>query len=211
MRLKMKKNLFLFISLMIFLGIPCSKAYADWKPVEKYHIFQDNAPEPCKISKFQYNVYLLKISGKYLTFYKSQDSGKTFDSGLIIRVVDQCEFEMSVDSYGTIHIFYTFPTQNGSLIYYQLSKNHGQTFSTPLVLTQNLERSSEISCFIQNQNTIFLVFISKIESTSEIFYVKSIDSGSTFSKPFRVTDNNIKENYPDIAFYNNTVFIAYQT
>ena len=211
MRFKMKKDIFLLITLLIFLVIPCSKAYADWKPVEKYHIFQNNAPEQCKIAKFQYDVYLLKISGKYLTFYKSQDSGKTFDSGLIIRVVEQCEFEMNVDSYGTIHIFYTFATQNGSLIYYQLSKNNGQSFSTPLILTQNLERSSDISCYIQNQNTIFLVFISKIDSTSEIFYVKSIDSGNTFSKPFRVTDNNIKEKYPDIAFYNNTVFIAYQT
>jgi len=203
-----KINVFLYQIPLLFclFGSIC---YADWKPVEKHTIFKGNLQNQCKISKFQTNIYLLKNSDKLLTFYTSVNNGQSFDAGKIIAI-GEGEFEIDVDPNGIIHIFYIVPILNGAFIHYQNSKDHGKTFSDPLMLTRNLDQSSDISCFMQGNNTVYLVFSSMIEGKSEIFYVKSNNSGDSFSPPIRVTFNDIREEYLHIAADDQFTFIAYQ-
>jgi hypothetical protein len=159
-----------------------------------------------RIGKFNRNIYILNIDNSKLTLFRSGDDGKSFDSSIIIDDSSNIEeFEMTISPGGTIHIFWT--DYNNKKIYHVRSLDNGNTFSNRTILT-DMEWAKEFNSFISDSGTIFLVFCAfnkELEST-DIYYTKSENNGSSFILPVRVSNDLKQENNPKI-FVRGTAYI----
>src|SRR3990167_5895010 len=186
----MKKALWLFMIFATAFIVTCT-AYAEWKTPTVVTVSQEGA-QASRIGKYGDNVYVLSAlnrayssNGKSsLKFYKSTDGGKSFDAGTILGddVMNETEIEMKVGLNGYIHVFWENSTDD--ILYYRRSTDNGNSFSSSVALTSDMQWADEPRCFIENTNTIYLIFRALYGTTkSELYFVKSINGGASIGLP----------------------------
>jgi len=183
-----------------------------WAEPEKTVITKDGYKNP-KVGKFGNNVFVLCCINNVLTLFRSNDYGKTFDDGKVIAnsVYSNEEFEMKVSPKGTIHIFWT--DKDSKRIMYVRSTDEGDNFSEAEVVSDvKMKWAKDPYCFLIKDEIIYLVFttFSTEFSSSEIYFIRSEDSGASFSLPTRVTSNSIQEDNPKIMVIFGNTYIVYE-
>jgi hypothetical protein len=211
----MKKALWLFMIFATAFMVTCT-AYAEWETPTAVIVSQEGG-QTSRIGKYGDNVYVLSAlnrayssNGKSsLKFYKSTDGGKSFDAGTILGddVMNETEIEMKVGLNGYIHVFWENSTDD--ILYYRRSTDNGNTFSSSVALTSDMQWANAPRCFIENMNTIYLIFRAYGTTRPELYFVKSTDGGTSFGSPIRVTNNSIQEDNPKICIFNGVIYVTY--
>jgi hypothetical protein len=96
-------------------------------------------------------------------------------------------------------------------IFFAVSNNNGQTFSTPKNISDNAETSStpQISSEGNNVNVVWVDYILG-NSYSDIFFAVSNNNGQTFSSPENIIDNAQDSFKPQISTEGNNVYVVWR-
>jgi hypothetical protein len=104
------------------------------------------------------------------------------------------------DSTGRIWLAWGCATAETTLtgaVYYRTTDNGGQSWSPTQRLT-NLPADGNIPSIIEVSNEIWIIFKShSLSGNGDIWYVKTIDRGATWSEPMRLTSHSAEEFTPD--------------
>ncbi len=96
--------------------------------------------------------------------------------------------------YQNIHIVWdSFPSELNSEILYRKSNDNGKTWDEPIKITLNTSKAVEPDIAVY-KNTVHIVWKDYRNNNPEIYYIKSIDSGNSWSKQQRITYNNPRKN-----------------
>jgi len=149
----------------------------------------------------------------YLKFYRSINGGKSFDLEQDIsspsQIFNLIEYSMCVDNYGNIHVFW-IDHDNDNFIYYRKSSDNGNSFTSEKKLTAGFEWVHNPYCFVSKNNELYLIFQAYKDYKIDLYFIKSIDGGETFSIPYRITNNeNIQEDDSKVIVYNGTIYVSY--
>ncbi|ETR67619.1 MAG: hypothetical protein OMM_11392, partial [Candidatus Magnetoglobus multicellularis str. Araruama] len=177
--------------------------------IEKTVIAEENHSS-MEVACYGNNVYLFVDSYKnhLAKFYRSYDSGRSFDSGIIFGS-EVKDVELKVNSNGHIHLFWNNFDHN---LNYTQSLDNGATFSKPRAINKensDYQAGTDYNCFIDKQDNIYFVFQHSSGSKRDLSYIISKDNGKTFSTPVQVTYDEIQEDRPKIFVYNETIYITY--
>ncbi|MGI9010833.1 MAG: sialidase family protein [Nitrososphaeraceae archaeon] len=102
------------------------------------------------------------------------------------------------------------PYGNNYEIYFKKSEDNGNTFSKPINLSNNTG-FSEHPQIAASKNGIFIVWADNTDSNNtEIMFTKSVDNGTTFSKPINLSNNSQNSNNQEISAFNENVYVVWQ-
>jgi phage terminase large subunit-like protein len=106
---------------------------------------------------------------------------------------------IAIDSSNHIHVLFYDDTPGNNEIYYLRSLDGGATWSLPTRLTWTSAYSERPAMAIDSSNLIHVVWVEGTPGNAEIYYLKSPDGGSTWSKPQRLTWTSGASDSPAIA------------
>jgi hypothetical protein len=163
-----------------------------------------------EISTFENDVYIVWLDedeegeeNGTILFKASNDGGETFSNPITIAHNVNNDDDLTlpkVAAHGdNVYIAWNVAddnTQGEEMItdlLYVKSSDQGNTFNPPIKLNNNGEKVGEAQLAAYN-NTVYVVWGSSPydEVTSNLFFVKSIDNGDTFSNPTEVTNINFE-------------------
>lgn len=166
-----------------------------------------------RIFKYGNNIHILNVdTNRYLKLYSSSDNGATFNSGVIIsgssKVRNGTELTSCIDSVGNIYVFWE-DNATSKLNYMLLSANNGSTVVSKTILELGFSWADQPDAIVDSSNNTHLAFRASNGSAIELYYIKSTDTGQSFSTPIRITNNSVQEDYPRIAVHNSVIYVAY--
>src|SRR5688572_29266496 len=95
-------------------------------------------------------------------------------------------------------------------IYFKKSADNGTAFSKPMNLSNNTGFSEHPQIAV-SKNGIFIIWADNTDSNNtEIMFTKSVDNGTTFSKPINLSNNLQNSNNQEISAFNENVYIVWQ-
>ena len=102
------------------------------------------------------------------------------------------------------------PNEKNYDIFFTKSVDNGTTFSKPLNLSNNTG-FSEHSQIAVTQNGIFVIWGDNTDSNNtEIMFTKSVDNGTTFSKPLNLSNSSQNSNNQEISAFEENVYVVWQ-
>ena len=152
-------------------------------------------------------------SGNDEIYYKKSTDGGESWPGIkrLTRNSGSSEYPaIAVDTNNHIHVVWQDDTHGNYEVYYKKSTNGGVTWTSKR-LTWNSGDSYRPSIAIDTNNHIHLVLYDDTPGNYEIFYKKSTDGGTTWTKAKRLTWNSGSSEYPAIAVdTNNHIYVVWQ-
>jgi hypothetical protein len=184
-----------------------------------------NTPQPAILSSLQNpqissegnNVYVVwedyTFGSPEIFFAVSNDNGQTFSSppdNLSNDTGFSRTPQISAEGNNVYVVWHGSPTPGSDEIFFAVSNDNGQTFSTP---PDNLSNNTGFSRFPQisaEGNNVYVVWQDTISTFDETFFVVSNDNGQTFSTPPDNLSNNptLSEN-PQISSEGNNVYVVW--
>jgi hypothetical protein len=140
--------------------------------------------------------------GNYEIYYKrSTDGGTTWPKfkRLTQNAGDSQHPDIAVDSSNTIHVVWYDETFIIPEIFYRRSTNGGETWDNVRRLTWNAGSSEYPAIAADSSNRTHVVWQDISPGNYEIYYKRSTNGGSTWSKYKRLTWNSGPSYNPDIA------------
>ena len=102
------------------------------------------------------------------------------------------------------------PNEKNYDIFFTKSVDNGTTFSKPLNLSNNTGFSEHPQIAV-TQNGIFVIWGDNTDSTNtEIMFTKSVDNGTTFSKPLNLSNSSQNSNNQEISAFEENVYVVWQ-
>src|SRR5919198_83404 len=98
-----------------------------------------------------------------------------------------------------------------SNIYFRASKDNGTTFGNIINLSHNTGLSSSPQIAAYNNNVYVVWQSNKGHGISNIYFRASKDNGTTFGKIINISHNTGLSSSPQIAAYNNNVYVVWQS
>ena len=118
------------------------------------------------------------------------------------NLTNSYEPSITVDSANRVHVVWSEPRSGNTEIFYKQSTDGGTTWSDFQRLTNNTGESFFPSLVVDSANRIHIAWVDESETSDycgEIFYLRSTDSGATWSKNKRLTWNAGLSSLPSIA------------
>ena len=165
-----------------------SPELVDLKQVKKF--FKDYETR----SSVNYNLDEIKFNDKK-TDAKSIDEFK--------ENILECIFPPPI-----IYVVWEDTTPDNLDIFFSVSTDNGQTFTTPDNISDNTGFSNDLQIAIKNNN-VYLVWDNFTPGNSDIFFSVSTDNGQTFTTPDNISDNAGDSANPQIAIKNNNVYLVW--
>ena len=91
-------------------------------------------------------------------------------------------------------------------VFFSKSLDGGNTFSTPINLSQSTLGQSDYAAFAQKGNNVYVVWQTSLTGTASVFLAKSSDGGTSFGKPIMISDASKLAAFPEIAISDNHVY-----
>ena len=104
---------------------------------------------------------------------------------------------------------------NGSIKLADISGDNGfvidgDLYSVPFPEIYNTsDQSSTAPALINNNGTLYLAYIGTGTNNTQIYFTTSQNNGQTWSSPIELPSGMITSSSPSLAFYNNTLYLAY--
>jgi hypothetical protein len=141
---------------------------------------------------FDYEIY----------FKRSTNNGANWSAPTRLTWIDFSSIHPAIttSSGSKIHLVWSQAKSSGySEIYYKRSIDGGSTWLAPTRLTWNSGESFYPSIAAEATNYVYIVWQDNTPGNFEIFYKRSINGGTSWSAPTRMTWNSEISQYPIIA------------
>lgn len=148
-----------------------------------------------------------------LHYKKSLDNGKTWSNttGLLSNMTHAYYPAIAVNK-NTVHVVWTDYRDYNSEIYYTRSTDNGNTWDTARRLTYDSPIKNSIYDIViaTDGDNVYLAWKDYRTGTSEIFFKKSIDGGTTWADDQQLTKDYSPSYCPSLVIDGNFLYIAYQ-
>ena len=169
-----------------------------------------------QIDVFQNNIFVVwsdKINStkKEISFIKSEDNGKTFSKP--VNLSNNSYFSSNPDiSVDNNHVYVVWKDRAKSSshesIVFKHSENMGENFNKSIYLMNNTIKS--FPKVNSNDDHLYLIWNSEtnsgIDSSNDLYFIKSEDNGETFNKILKIGYGNFGES--QIAIDKNELIVA---
>jgi len=154
-------------------------------------------------------------------FAISHDNGQTFSSPINISDIDGFSFIPQISSEGNNvyvvwRVILPITSSDRVEIFFTSSNDNGQTFSSPINLSNNPEDIEDFFSLTPPQisssgDNVYVTWNHRNVDNDifEIFITCSNDNGQTFSSPIKLSNDFINARFPEIASEGNNVFIGW--
>jgi hypothetical protein len=159
-----------------------------------------------------YAVWMDNVSGNYdILFAKSADGGKSFGTPVnISKFHGDSGYPQLVVFGNDVYVAWTQTISNQNYdVFFTKSSNNGDTFDTPINLSNNSGSSGWSQISVDGDN----VYVNWVDSTSgrfDVFVTKSTDNGRTFESPTNISTSKNESYESKMTIFNNTVFVVWQ-
>jgi hypothetical protein len=189
----------------------------DWDLIKRLTWNPSDSVHPCIVTDNSGHIHVVwqdDNPGNYEIFYrKSTDEGTSWTSKkrLTWNKGVSRNPALAADASGHIHLVWDDDTPGRQEIFYRKSIDGGTTWSSTKRLTR-LKRHSRFPAVVtDHSDRIHIVWCDLTPGNHEIFYMRSVDGGTTWTKPRRITWNPGLSNYPSIAAGSaGTLHVAWQ-
>ncbi|HEX5457281.1 MAG TPA: sialidase family protein [Candidatus Nitrosotalea sp.] len=172
---------------------------------------QSGTPEVVVSGNNLYVVWMDNTSGQYDIFFtKSTDGGNTFAKPVNISSLkgDSGYPQFTVWKNNVYVVWTQTMTGINYDVYFAKSTNNGDTFDTPVNLSNNFGPSGWPK--IASDGNIYVSWVDSSPGKFDVLITKSTDGGKTFENPTNLS-NSKKESYEnDMAALSNTVYMVWQ-
>ena len=162
------------------------------------------------------NVYLVwnEMTGKAsdIFFSASTDKGDSFSIPINVsnNPLESLDAGIAVNE-NNIYLVWNQKTTNSSDIFFSKSVDNGKTFSEPINLSDSKDfsqtgRDTQIAL---SGNNIFVVWYEGSENDSDVFFIKSVDGGFTFSKPINLSQTTGRSELAQIAANKENLYVIW--
>jgi hypothetical protein len=144
-------------------------------------------------------------------FAVSIDNGQSFSTPINISNTAGFSTQPQIAASGNnVYVTWEDRTPGNPEIFFAVSIDNGQTFSTPINLSNNTGGSTEPQIAVSGTN----VYVTWIDNTPgnfniDIFFAVSIDNGQSFSTPINLSNNTGLSSQQQIAASGNNVYIVW--
>ena len=94
-------------------------------------------------------------------------------------------------------------------VFFTRSTDSGDTFSKPINLSNDPSNSQSASIAVSRNDSVNIAWTDNFIGTYEVFFTKSIDDGSTFSKAMVISSNVARALSPSISTYENNIYAVW--
>ena len=146
-------------------------------------------------------------------FAVSNNNGQTFSTPLNISNTQTDSFgpQISSDGNNVYVIWQDGVDEDFTDILFAVSNNNGQTFSTPINLSNNTGNSDLPQIASSEGNNVYVVWQDDTPGNNDIFFAVSNNNGQTFSTPVDNLSENIGDSIvPQISSEGNNVYVVWQ-
>ncbi|MGQ0791029.1 MAG: sialidase family protein [Nitrosopumilaceae archaeon] len=153
------------------------------------------------------------ITGEEEIFFgRSQDDGQTFEFSNISNTPGKISWNPRMRvAESNVYLVWNEMTGKASDIFFSASTDKGDSFSTPINVSDNPLESLDAGITV-SENNIYLVWNQKTTNSSDIFFSKSTDNGKTFSEPINLSDSKDFSQFgrdAQIALSGNNIFVVW--
>ena len=163
-----------------------------------------------QISSSGDNVYVVWIDrispgNDDIFFAASTNNGQTFSTPINLSNTATNSGQPQISSSGDNNVYVVWGdviASPNTEIFFRVSTNNGQTFSTPINLSNNAEASTSAQISSSGDNNVYVVWEDRDLSTSagDIFFRVSTNNGQTFSTPpVNISNNAENSQRPQIS------------
>lgn len=85
----------------------------------------------------------------------------------------------------------------------------GDLYSIPTEIYNTSDQSSTAPALISNNGTLYLAYTGTGTNNTQIYFTTSQNNGKTWSSPIELPSGMTTSSSPSLAFYNNTLYLAY--
>jgi S1-C subfamily serine protease len=171
-----------------------------------------------------YIVWTENSSGTYnILFAKSIDGRDTFTNPIALDNTNGVSNFPSITTLGnnTVYVVWShknntdfdpFNTTNQTQTYdvfFTRSTDSGDTFSKPINLSNDPSNSQSASIAVSRNDSVYIAWTDNFIGTYEVFFTKSMDGGSTFSKAMVISSNVARALSPSISTYENNIYAVW--
>ncbi len=164
-----------------------------------YIVWQDSVPGN---NKRNYDIF----------FKKSIDGGALFSKEINLSNNNGFSEHPQISaSENNVYIVWADDTYANRAIFFTKSTDGGNTFGSPINLSNNTgdSHNQEIVVFGDNVYIVWQDKPSVDQTSSNIFFKSSTDGGITFSQTFNLSNNANDYSFPKVAAYNDHVYVLW--
>jgi len=150
-----------------------------------------------------------RVGNGEIYYKRSLDGGATWDDDVRLTYDNGISGSPAIcaDDLANIHLVWKGDTENK--INYKRSSDQGTSWGGDKVIVQsNYPYLPEICS--DEKNRIHVVWVDTRHGYTEIFYIRSLDSGGTWETEIRLTDAVYDSHYPAIVSSQNNVNVVWQ-
>jgi len=167
-----------------------------------------------RINVSKNNVYVVwnEKNHENIFLVSSTNSGASFSEAINVSNSDNTSRNAGIKtSRNNVHIIWLEVLSNSTHIFYAKSENNGQTFGSPINLSidsigPNLTRDTQMA--ISGDN-VYVVWYENTPNSSGVFFVRSMDAGTTFTKPINLSGATDKILYAQIEVHENSLYVIW--
>lgn len=160
----------------------------------------------------------VKVRSTEVFYAQSTDGGRNFSNSVKVSGASTLATQstLTLDSAGNPYIAWTGvnPTPaNGTFATFVLrSTDHGNTFSTPVLVSGPARSAQSPKIAVDNNGNIVVAFVDASLTGIPVFAVRSTDGGTTFTAPARISPaGETVGNPPFVALDSNgAAYVVYQ-
>ncbi len=141
---------------------------------------------------------------------KSSDNGTTFSKPINLNI--NITNETRVAAFALENNFYLvwadYAMGNYNL-FFTKSTDNGTTFSKPIKFSNNPGEWRFFNIFVPLENNFYLVWADYAMGNYNLFFTKSTDNGTTFSKPIKFSNSTTVFDAPDISVSRSSIYAVW--
>lgn len=172
---------------------------------------QSGTPEIIISKDNVYAVWMDNTSGIFdILFAKSIDGGKSFGTPVnISRQSTDSGYPQFTVNGNNVYVTWTQTIVSPNYdIYFAKSTNNGDTFDTPINISNNSGASGWPK--IASDGNIYISWVDSTPGKFDVFITKSSDGGITFDNPTDVSNSPAESYESQMAALNNVIYLTWQ-